>query len=140
MPVNNQPSTAEQDPPIILDAAHVDELEALASGAMRRAPELADRLLHEMARADVLPSNEMPANVVNLGSEVTYRDDISGAVTSVTLVLPAEADIDRRRASVLTPIGAALIGLAEGASISWQTRGGETRRLTVLAVAPRVDA
>jgi len=38
--------------------------------------------------------------------------------------------------SVLTPVGAALIGLAEGASITWDTRTGETRRLTVLRVEP----
>jgi regulator of nucleoside diphosphate kinase len=35
---------------------------------------------------------------------------------------------------VLTPIGAALIGLRVGQSITWQTRSGEVRRLTVLKV------
>jgi regulator of nucleoside diphosphate kinase len=39
--------------------------------------------------------------------------------------------------SVLTPIGAALIGLARGTSIGWETREGEERRLTVLEVARR---
>ncbi len=39
--------------------------------------------------------------------------------------------------SVLTPIGAALIGLARGASIGWETREGVERRLTVLEVARR---
>jgi regulator of nucleoside diphosphate kinase len=79
----------------------------------------------------------MPADVVNIGSEVSFRDEASGRVQRVTIVLPPDADIDRQRVSVLTPIGAALIGLARGASIGWETREGEERRLTVLEVARR---
>jgi regulator of nucleoside diphosphate kinase len=52
----------------------------------------------------------------------------------VTIVLPADANIAAGRVSVLTPIGAALIGLKAGASIGWETREGEERRLSVLAV------
>jgi regulator of nucleoside diphosphate kinase len=51
-------------------------------------------------------------------------------------VFPSDADIAERRVSVLTPIGAALIGLARGASISWETRTGQRRELTVIAVSP----
>lgn len=50
------------------------------------------------------------------------------------LVYPGEADIAAGRVSVLTPIGTALIGLAEGQSIVWQTRTGVSKRLTVLKV------
>jgi len=53
----------------------------------------------------------------------------------VQLVYPAEANISEGRVSVLTLIGAALIGLRVGQSISWPTRRGEERRLTVLRVA-----
>jgi regulator of nucleoside diphosphate kinase len=35
---------------------------------------------------------------------------------------------------VLTPVGAALIGVRVGESISWETPGGEVRTLTVLSV------
>jgi regulator of nucleoside diphosphate kinase len=90
--------------------------------------------MQEVARATVLPSGEMPADVVNIGSEVTYRDETTGRTQTVTIVLPPEADIARHRVSVLTPIGAALIGLSTGAAIGWETRDGEERRLTVLEV------
>ena len=127
-----------QDPPIVLDAAYSEELERLAAAAMRGAAAgLGDRLMQEVARAEVRPSGEMPADVVNIGSEVSFRDEATGRVQRVTIVLPPEADIDRQRVSVLTPIGAALIGLARGASIGWETREGEERRLTVLEVARR---
>lgn len=128
-------SNPVQDPPIVLDAAYSEELERLAATAMRgAAAELGDRLMQEVARALVLPSGEMPADVVNIGSQVSFRDEVTGREQKVTIVLPRDADIGRGRVSVLTPIGAALIGLASGASIGWETREGEERRLTVLDV------
>lgn len=122
------------DPPVVLDAAYVERLQALGAAAMARSPEVADRLLHEIERATVLASADMPPKVVNIGSEVTFRDQESGREQTVVLVLPPAADIAQRRVSVVTPIGAALIGIAEGASIDWETRSGETRRLTVTRV------
>jgi regulator of nucleoside diphosphate kinase len=124
-----------ENPPIVIDAAYSEELERLAATAMRgAAAALGDRLMQEVARAEVRPSGEMPADVVNIGSEVSFRDETTGRVQRVTVVLPRDADIGRGRVSVLTPIGAALIGIASGASIGWQTREGEERRLTVLEV------
>ncbi|MBN9025916.1 MAG: GreA/GreB family elongation factor, partial [Rhizobiales bacterium] len=61
-------------------------------------------------------------------------DDVAGTVRKVTLVYPENADIGQGRISVLTPIGAALIGVGVGESISWETRNGELKRLTVLQV------
>jgi regulator of nucleoside diphosphate kinase len=52
------------------------------------------------------------------------------------LVYPAEADIEAGRISILTPVGAGLIGLAEGASILWPDRDGHERRLRIIAVTP----
>src|SRR5690606_40151451 len=90
--------------------------------------------IYEIDRADIRPSGKVPPKVVNIGSLVTFRDEASGKEQTVTLVLPQEADIAQQRVSVLTPIGAALIGLAEGASITWETRNGETRRLKITKV------
>lgn len=128
--------TITRDPPIILDAAYAERLRGLAIAAMDRTPEVGDRLLQEVERAEVLSSAEMPLNVVNVGSEVTFRDNTTNREQTVVIVLPKEANIAERRVSVLTPIGAALIGLREGASINWVTRDGELRELTVLRVAP----
>ncbi len=69
-----------------------------------------------------------------MGSRVDFRDNSTGRMQSVTLVYPGEADIEQGKVSILTPIGAALVGLSKGQSIDWATRTGETRRLIVLAV------
>jgi regulator of nucleoside diphosphate kinase len=50
------------------------------------------------------------------------------------LVYPKSADIEAGRISVLTPIGAALIGLSAGQAISFATPSGELRSLTVVEV------
>jgi regulator of nucleoside diphosphate kinase len=76
----------------------------------------------------------MPGDVINIGSQVRFRDEVTGREQAVTIVLPPEANIAAGRVSVLTPIGAALIGLRTGAAIGWETRDGEERRLKVLAV------
>ena len=52
--------------------------------------------------------------MVNIGSQVSFRDEVTGREQTVSIVLPADADIAAGRVSVLTPIGAALIGLKAG--------------------------
>ena len=69
-----------------------------------------------------------------MGCEVEFRDDTTGKVQTVMLVYPEDADISKGKISVLTPIGTALVGVRVGQSITWETRTGELRRLTVLQV------
>ena len=127
--------TRKSGPPrVTIDQTLLEPLERLAQGMMNSSPEVADRLLDELARARVLPAAKMPADVVSIGNRVTFRDETTGREQSVELVFPDQADIDAGRVSVLTPIGVALIGLQAGARFSWETRGGQTRELTVVRV------
>lgn len=123
-------------PPLVLDAAYVGRLNALASAELHGASRLARLLRQEAAHAAVLPSDRMPADVVNFGSDVTYRDEHVGAAYMVTLVMPHEADVHRGRISVLTPVGTALIGRSEGAVVDCEFPAGRMRQLTVLDVQP----
>ena len=72
--------------------------------------------------------------VVTMGSLVEFRDDDTGRTRTVNLVYPDQADLADGRLSVLSPVGAALIGLSVGQSIEWQTPSGGWRSLTVLQV------
>lgn len=129
-------SSIQAEPPVCLDAAYVDRLSGLAFAAAKKSPEIGDRLLNEIDRAKVLPTDQMSADVVNIGSTVTFRDELTCRSQTVTLVLPKDADIGRGFVSVLTPIGVALLGLSESATIYWQTLDGEDRRLTIVRVKP----
>jgi regulator of nucleoside diphosphate kinase len=122
-------------PSITLNAADFERLERLAHAAADRFPRTADFLAREIARARVVDDMDMPPGLVTMGSEVEFRDDSTGKTRRVTLAYPDAADIDAGRISVLTPIGAALIGLSAGQSIEWQTPVGGWRSLTVLGVA-----
>jgi regulator of nucleoside diphosphate kinase len=111
----------------------VTRLEALVEGASVKAPELAERLLEELARARILPAASLPVDVAAIGCSVAWQDETTGRVQTAKLVWPEDAVINAGRASVLTPIGVALLGLTVGASLPWETRNRETRKLTVLS-------
>lgn len=135
-----KPGRRPARPRVTIDRAYAERLEALAGSVERRNPAVAERLLEELGRARIVDSAKMPANVVTLGNAATYRDESTGREQTVILVFPGEADIASGRISVVTPIGAALLGLPEGASFWWDTRQGETRQLTVIRVGPAETA
>ncbi len=110
-------------------------LSGLATSSMDVFPRVAEFLAREMDRANVESEASSLRGVVRMGSRVSYRDDGTGGSREVVLVYPHEADISRGRISVLTPVGAALIGLSVGQSIEFQTPGNRARSLTVLEVA-----
>ena len=124
----------EDLPPITLNTIDAERLLRLADIARPQLPDAAALLIREVERATVLSPSQMLPGVIVMGSEVEYRDDATGQVRTVTLAYPHEADLAAGRISVLTPVGAALIGLSVSQSIEWQTPHGEWRSLTVLRV------
>jgi regulator of nucleoside diphosphate kinase len=134
MTTNKTTAGTTKKPPLIIDAGYHERLISLALRCMKQSPELAQQLLDEIERARVLPSREMPSDVVTIGSEVTYRDEDTGHTETIRIVLPQDASIDDRRVSVLAPIGAALIGLSVGQRIEWQVAPQRVRRLAVASV------
>jgi regulator of nucleoside diphosphate kinase len=121
-------------PPLMLSMEDYERLSALASAAHDSMPSLAAELADEVGRAQVLTQGEQAQDAVRMNSRVKFRDDATGVVREVTLVYPQDADIAVGKISVMTPIGTALIGVPVGRSMTWETPGGETRQLTVLAV------
>lgn len=125
---------ARERPPIMIAAEEADALSELAVAASTRNPAVSRMLLEEIDRADLVERDAMPADVVGMGSPVTFAVEDGDAARTVTLVYPAEADIEQGRVSILTPVGAGLLGLRVGQTISWPTRNGEERLLRIEAV------
>jgi len=121
-------------PPIHLLAAESDIIASLALSTENRQPVVAAMLLEEIERAELHDADEMPDGHVRLNSNVTFKDERSGRTRTVQLVLPAHADIGENRVSILTPMGAALYGLSEGACITWPDLDGNDRPITVIGV------
>jgi len=128
-------SNKRHKPKITVGATDHARLSSLAASALDRLPETADELLAELDRAHVAADRSVPANVVQMGSRVTFKPD-TGEQKTVTLVFPADADISTGKVSVLTPIGTALLGLSSGQSMNWTSRDGRRHELVVLDVAP----
>jgi regulator of nucleoside diphosphate kinase len=91
-------------------------------------------LLEELERAETFERGGLPPHVATMMSHVVFVDERTGETHEVQLVYPKDADSESHRISVLTPVGAALIGMAKGASIDWPDRAGEYRRLRILDV------
>lgn len=119
-------------PPITVLTRDLTRLETLASAAAKSNPVVAEFLADELARAE-LEARPMPGLVV-MGSSVVYRDDVSDEIRTARLVYPDAADMSQGRLSVLSPLGAALLGLSVGQSIEFPTPRGGRRSVTVLSV------
>ncbi|HEU4968072.1 nucleoside diphosphate kinase regulator [Sphingomonas sp.] len=121
-------------PPVHLIDSECDRLVDLALQAEGRNPAVAAMLLGEIERAETHRAEALPPGTVTIGSEVDFLDEGTHRLRTVTLVMPGEADIEAGRVSVLTPVGAGLIGLREGQAIDWPDRDGTPHRLRILAV------
>lgn len=120
-------------PAIHILATDYDRLSSLAESAASRAPQTANFLQQELDRAQIVSNPGVAA--VQMGSRVRYRDHATEREQEVQLVYPAESDMSQGRVSVMTPIGAALIGLVEGSSIAFRDHTGMEKTLTVLEVS-----
>jgi regulator of nucleoside diphosphate kinase len=120
----------QRKPAITTTRSDHERLSRLAEGFLGRNPVVAEELLAELDRARIVEEGRIATNIVRMGSTLRFTSDL-GEDREVTLVFPGEADIAEGKISVLTPIGVALIGLAEGQSIDWTARDGRVHRLTV---------
>ena len=121
-------------PNITLTTDDSERLRRLADAASDKLPRTAEFLAREVDRATVVDDDGASSNLVTMGKQVVYRDDDTGKTRSVIVVYPDEANLDEGKISVLTPIGAALIGLSVNQSIEFETPTGATRSLTVMSV------
>ena len=117
-------------PQIVVSTTDYERLTDLANASLQRLPAVAQELLDEMDRAKVVEPSAVPSDVVRMGSTVTFKAD-DGQTRTLKLVYPVDESLDEHRISVMTPVGAALIGLGTGQSISWTARDGKHHRLTV---------
>lgn len=120
-------------PRLILGLEDHGKLLTMANGITGPMAGVADQLINELDRARVVAQSKLPQDAVRLGSIVSFTTT-DGFNRTYQLVFPGEADITAGKVSVLTPIGAALIGLREGQTIPWTARDGRRLSLTVVRV------
>ncbi len=105
-----------------------------AAGVNSQVDKAAEMLAEELERAEIVTPGAIRPDVVTMHSAIEYQDNVTGEVCRITLVYPGEERPDTGRVSVLTQVGAALIGLSEGQSMEWQEPTGGWRGVTVRRV------
>jgi regulator of nucleoside diphosphate kinase len=87
-------------------------------------------LREKLAGASVVPAHAVPIDVVTMNSKVMYRDETPGTPRFAKLVYPSQAD-GVGCLSVLSPLGAALLGAAIGDEIEADIPAAGRRRICV---------
>lgn len=82
-------------------------------------------LNQELTEAIVKHDSEMPDDVVRLNSIIDVETDF-GVKNEIMLVKPAERDINDNKVSILSPMGSALIGYAQGDEVVWNLPKGKS--------------
>jgi regulator of nucleoside diphosphate kinase len=121
------------------DMARLRELVRQGRMSSRKDQNHLAELDQELDRAEVIAAGEVMPDVVTMHSTVRVRDLDNGTSVVYTLVFPVEADIEKRRISVLAPIGTALLGFRAGDHFEWVTPGG-TKRLQIEEVLFQPEA
>ncbi len=127
--------TADIAPAIIMterDHARLENL--LREHASIRSWKAVVFLIGEMKRARIIADDEIDETVVTIHARVAFLDDYGDEPTIVTLTLPGERDLYVDAISVLTPPGAALLGLSEGQSITYAAPDGGVKTITITKV------
>jgi len=122
-------------PPIHITGQDFGRLDVLLANlsAKTTSPTL-DFLRSELDRARLVDDADIATPFVQIGSRVLFRDE-QGKTYRLTLTLPGEDGNDPDHISLLTPVGAALLGLSEGQSIAYETRDNRIKTITVLEIS-----
>lgn len=125
-------------PAITITRLDLQRLERLLDSLEDYGP-TAQALEAELARAEVVAHDQVPAGVVTMNSRVHCREEGSGKDYHLTLVFPEDAG-GEGSVSILAPVGCALLGLSVGQQIDWPGPGGKPLKLTLLAVEYQPEA
>jgi len=108
-----------------------------ATVALRRGDANASFLIAELRRADIRRPDEVPDDVASVGSRVTFR--VNGRAKATKIVVGAADAPRRNEVSVMTPLGAALLGLRPGDRMQFRARqNGPPWEVSVETVEPYV--
>ena len=108
------------------------------SGEYRKSVYL-ENLRGELERAQIVPSQDIPDNVITMNSTVTLIDLDTNEEETYTLVYPEHADTSQGKISILAPVGTAMLGYQVGDVFEWDVPAGK-RRLRVKEIHYQPEA
>lgn len=89
-------------------------------------------LSKELENVKIVAEKDLPLDVVKFQSTVNIETPF-GLLENYELVVPAQRDPLKKKLSILSPIGSAIIGYAEGDEVTWNFPVGE-RKIKIIRV------
>jgi len=108
--------------PVIVTQEDYQLLKGYINSTINREDEMT--LSSELRRAIIVNKNAFPLHAIRLNSQVSVQDLETNKTFEFTLVMPSQANRQDNKVSVLTPIGAALIGFRKGEEVQWKVPAG----------------
>ena len=90
--------------------------------------------------ADVVPSPEIPPDVVTMYTQFEIEEIATARRQTLVLCYPADAQPTAGFVSVLSPAGLGLLGAQVGSVARWKTPDGEENAARVLAILYQPEA
>jgi regulator of nucleoside diphosphate kinase len=97
-------------------------------------------LEEELGNANLVDPKDIAPDVVTMNSRVLFEDVRTNEAGTVTIVYPADANPSEGRISVLSPVGAALLGEPEGRELELPLPHGHSRRIRIESVLYQPEA
>lgn len=88
----------------------------------------------------VVPPQDIPRNVVTMNSKIVFEELQMREKRTVTVVYPEDADPVAGKISVLSPVGIALLGLAEGTEAELPLPHGRTACIAIREISYQPEA
>jgi len=117
-------------PTIIISQQDLQRLETMLDHQAKLSPTM-QHLEDELARADMVAPQDVPANVVTMNARVLIVIAPAVEAMEITLVYPHDFRGDKGQVNVIAPIGAAILGLAEGQEIEWPQPDGHLMKVKI---------
>jgi regulator of nucleoside diphosphate kinase len=84
-------------------------------------------LKQEIDRAEIVPAEKLPSNVITMNSRVLVFEEDTMESAVYILCYPWEANADENKISVLAPVGTAILGYRKGDTIEWTIPAGVSK-------------
>ena len=99
-----------------------------------------ERLEEALDQADQVPSDTIAGDVITMHTQIRVQDPNGGDVRELTLSYPKDADPAKGCVSVLSPIGASLLGSRAPGTVRWVAPDGAEHVLNVLDIVFQPEA
>jgi len=101
---------------------------------------LCEELNDTLDLSDLVDPRDIGTDVVTMNSRVLLVDEGTGQQQELTLSYPDQAQAGEGRVSVMSPVGASLLGARVGTTVQWSPPGGAPRRTRVLSLIYQPEA